>query len=119
MSGAGWFMKKTGPRKKCDKAASIPISGFCPGISSFGLTVAMLSACSNGSRLIYIPDPRAGDPPLTEVLKTVQKYKPTIIPTVPTIFVAFTNHPHIDQYDLTSLMGCFSGGAPLPPEVCK
>jgi long-chain acyl-CoA synthetase len=41
------------------------------------------------------------------------------MPAVPTIFVAFTNHPHIDQYDLTSLMGCFSGGAPLPPEVCK
>jgi long-chain acyl-CoA synthetase len=33
--------------------------------------------------------------------------------------VAFTNHPDIDKYDLTSLMGCFSGGAPLPPEVCK
>jgi long-chain acyl-CoA synthetase len=41
------------------------------------------------------------------------------MPAVPTIFVAFINHPHIDNYDLTSLMGCFSGGAPLPPEVCK
>ena len=41
------------------------------------------------------------------------------MPAVPTVFVAFTNHPHVDQYDLTSLMGCFSGGAPLPPEVCK
>ncbi len=45
--------------------------------------------------------------------------RPTLMPAVPTIFVAFTNHPLLDQYDLTSLMGCFSGGAPLPPEVCK
>jgi long-chain acyl-CoA synthetase len=49
----------------------------------------------------------------------VQKYKPTIMPAVPTIFVAFTNHTLLDKFDLTSLMGCFSGGAPLPPEVCK
>jgi long-chain acyl-CoA synthetase len=69
--------------------------------------------------LICVPDPRAGNPPFTEVLKVVQKHKATIMPAVPTIFVAFTNHPDIDKYDLTSLMGCFSGGAPLPPEVCK
>lgn len=93
--------------------------GVLPWYHSFGMTVAMLSACYSGSKLICIPDPRAGDPPFTEVLKTVQKNKPTLMPAVPTIFVAFTNHPHLGQYDLTSLMGCFSGGAPLPPEVCK
>jgi long-chain acyl-CoA synthetase len=38
---------------------------------------------------------------------------------VPTIFVAFANHPFINKYDLSSFMGCFSGGAPLPPEVCR
>ena len=53
------------------------------------------------------------------MLKAVEKYKPTIMPAVPTIFVAFTNHQDIDKYDLTSLMGCFSGGAPLPPDVCR
>lgn len=93
--------------------------GVLPWYHSFGMTVAMLSACANGSRLVCIPDPRAGNPPFTEVLKAVQKYKPTVMPAVPTIFVAFTNHPHIDDYNLTSLMGCFSGGAPLPQEVCK
>jgi long-chain acyl-CoA synthetase len=93
--------------------------GVLPWYHSFGLTVAMLSACGSGSKLICIPDPRAGDPPFTEVLKAVQKYKPTLMPAVPTIFVAFTNHALLDQFDLTSLMGCFSGGAPLPPEVCK
>ena len=77
------------------------------------------SAASTKPFLICVPDPRAGDPPFTEVLKLVQKHRPTLMPAVPTIFVAFANHPLLDQFDLTSIMGCFSGGAPLPPEVCK
>jgi long-chain acyl-CoA synthetase len=93
--------------------------GVLPWYHSFGMTCALLSACSSGSKLICVPDPRAGNPPFTEVLKIVQKHKPTIMPAVPTIFVAFINHPHLDQYDLSSLMGCFSGGAPLAPEVCR
>jgi long-chain acyl-CoA synthetase len=93
--------------------------GVLPWYHSFGLTCALLSSCSKGNKLICIPDPRAGNPPFTEVLKAVQKYRPTFMPAVPTIFVAFTNHPLLDQFDLTSLMGCFSGGAPLPPEVCR
>lgn len=93
--------------------------GVLPWHHSFGMTCAMLSACASASRLICVPDPRAGNPPFTEVLKIVQKQRPTVMPAVPTIFMAFTNHPHLDRYDLSSLLGCFSGGAPLPPEVCR
>ncbi|MFZ7127977.1 MAG: long-chain-fatty-acid--CoA ligase [Desulfobacterales bacterium] len=93
--------------------------GVLPWYHSFGLTCAMLSACASGSRLICVPDPRAGDPPFTEVLEIVQKHRPTLMPAVPTIFVAFTNHRDIERYDVSSIMGCFSGGAPLPPEVCR
>jgi len=95
------------------------VLGVLPWYHSFGLTVAMLYSCYIGGRLVCVPDPRAGNPPFTEVLKIVQKYKPTIMPAVPTIFVAFTNHALLDQFDVSSFMGCFSGGAPLPPEVCK
>jgi long-chain acyl-CoA synthetase len=83
------------------------------------MTCAMLSSCASASRLICVPDPRAGNPPFTEVLKIVQKHRPTLMPAVPTIFMAFTNHQHLKEFDLTSLIGCFSGGAPLPPEVCR
>ena len=69
--------------------------------------------------MVCIPDPRAGNPPFTEVLKAVQKYRPTVVPAVPTIFVAFANHPLIDKFDLTSIMACASGGAPMPVEVAK
>ncbi|MCD6584959.1 MAG: long-chain fatty acid--CoA ligase [Desulfobacteraceae bacterium] len=93
--------------------------GVLPWYHSFGMTTCMMTACASGNRLVCIPDPRAGDPPFTEVLKAVEKYKATIMPAVPTIFIAFTNHPNLNKYDITSLMGCFSGGAPLPPEVCN
>ncbi|MBW2297185.1 MAG: long-chain fatty acid--CoA ligase [Deltaproteobacteria bacterium] len=116
----GWLTHEPGsPPEKIRRGGFHTYLGVLPWYHSFGLTVAMLSACGTGSKLICIPDPRAGDPPFTEVLELVQKYKPTLMPAVPTIFVAFTNHPNLGQYDLTSLIGCFSGGAPLPPEVCK
>ncbi len=93
--------------------------GVLPWYHSFGMTCAMLSSCASASRLICVPDPRAGNPPFTEVLKLVQKLRPTLMPAVPTIFMAFTNHARLAEYNLTSLLGCFSGGAPLPPEVCR
>jgi long-chain acyl-CoA synthetase len=66
-----------------------------------------------------VPDPRAGNPPFTEVLKAVEKYKTTVMVAVPTIYVAFTNHPLLDKFDLSSMMSCGSGAAPLPLEVVK
>ncbi|WDP92170.1 MAG: long-chain fatty acid--CoA ligase [Desulfobacter sp.] len=107
------------PLEKAYKGGFHTFLGVLPWYHSFGITTALLSAVGTGSRLVCVPDPRAGNPPFTEVLKAVQNYKPTLMPAVPTIFVAFTNHPLVDDYDLSSLMACFSGGAPLPPEVCR
>ncbi len=93
--------------------------GVMPLYHSFGMTIVMLYSCLTASRLVCIPDPRAGKPPFTEVLKAVEKYKATIMAAVPTIFVAFNNHPLRDKFDLSSIMGCGSGGAPMPVEVAK
>jgi long-chain acyl-CoA synthetase len=79
----------------------------------------MLWSCHTASKLVCIPDPRAGNPPFTEVLKAVEKHKVTIMAGVPTIYSAFVNHPLIDKFDLTSLAGCGSGAAPLPVELIK
>jgi long-chain acyl-CoA synthetase len=93
--------------------------GVLPWYHSFGMTVVMLMACASGSRLVCVPDPRAGNPPFTGVLEAVQKYKVTIVTAVPTIYVAFTNHPLLDKFDLTSMMACGSGGAPMPVEAAR
>jgi len=111
--------EKGGPPEKLRKGGFHTSLGVLPWYHSFGLTVCLLHTCHTGNRVVCIPDPRAGHPPFTEVLKAVQKYKTTLMPAVPTIFVAFTNHPLLDKFDLTSLMGCFSGGAPLAPEVAR
>ena len=93
--------------------------GVLPMYHSFGMTIVMLWSCHTASKLVCIPEPRAGNPPFTEVLKAVQDYKTTILCGVPTIYVAFTNHPLLGQFDLSSIIGCGSGGAPLPVEVAK
>ncbi|MEJ2024324.1 MAG: long-chain fatty acid--CoA ligase, partial [Deltaproteobacteria bacterium] len=93
--------------------------GVLPWYHSFGLTLVMLWSCYTGSRVVCIPDPRAGNPPFTEVLKAVEKYKATVMTAVPTIYSAFVNHPLLDRFDLSSIMACACGAAPLPREVIR
>ena len=93
--------------------------GVLPWYHSFGMTLCLLGSAATSSRLICVPDPRSGKPPFTDVLKMVQKYRPTLLVAVPTIFSAFLNHPHLQKYDLSSLICCASGGAPMPVEMAK
>jgi long-chain acyl-CoA synthetase len=41
------------------------------------------------------------------------------MPAVPTLYNGMINFPDLKKYDITSLKGCFSGGAPLPLETIK
>ena len=54
---------------------------------------------------------------LNDALKLIDKTKPTVMPGVPTLFIAMLNHPKLASFDLSSLKFCMSGGAPLPIEV--
>jgi len=108
-----------GPLKRAEKGGAHCYLGVLPWYHSFGLTVCMLASCNSGSRLVCIPDPRAGNPPFTEVLKSIEKYKITTFVGVPTIYSAIVNHPLTDKFDLSSIVGCGSGAAPLPIEVIK
>jgi long-chain acyl-CoA synthetase len=107
------------PARQMEPGGAHTFLGVLPWYHSFGLTTAMLWSCHTASKLVCIPDPRAGNPPFTEVLKAVEKHKVTIMAGVPTIYSAFVNHPLIDKFDLTSLVGCGSGAAPLPVELIK
>ncbi len=111
--------KPGGPPEKPRRGGFHCYLGVLPWYHSFGMTLCMLTSCAGGSRLVCIPDPRAGNPPFTGVLEAVQKYKATFLIAVPTIFVAFINHPLLDKYNLSSVMACSSGGAPMPVEVAK
>ena len=54
---------------------------------------------------------------LDDALKLIDKTKPTVMPGVPTMFIAMLNHPKLTSFDLSSLKFCLSGGAPLPVDV--
>jgi len=111
--------KPGAPRTKLSPGGVHTSLGVLPWYHSFGLTLSLLLSCYGGSKLVCIPDPRAGHPPFTEVLKAIQQYKVTLMVAVPTIYSAFVNHPLIDKFNLTSLIGCGSGAAPLPVELIK
>lgn len=115
-----WVEAEPGkPKEQFARGGEHTFLGVLPWYHSFGLTLVMLWSCYTGSRVVCIPDPRAGNPPFTEVLKAVEKHKVTILTAVPTIYSAFVNHPLIKRFDLSSVTGCGSGAAPLPVEVIR
>jgi long-chain acyl-CoA synthetase len=65
-----------------------------------------------GGEIILMPRFKARD-----VVKTIQKYKPSFFIGVPTMFVALSHLPDIQRYDLSSLKGIFVGAAPLTKAI--
>lgn len=85
-----------------------------PFFHSFGMTVAMNVPVYIAAAMILVPQFKT-----KEILSIIQKYKPTLFPGVPTMYVAINNHPDVTNYDLSSIKYCISGAAPLPLEVLK
>jgi long-chain acyl-CoA synthetase len=108
-----------GPIGPMEKGGAHTALGVLPWYHSFGLTVCLLGTAYTANKMVCIPDPRAGNPPFTDVLGSIQKYKVTTIVAVPTIYTAIINHPLTDKFDLSSIIGCGSGGAPCPVEVIR
>ena len=86
--------------------------GVLPFFHVFAMTVVMNVAIEAAGEMILLP---RFD--LEEVLRTIEKKRPTLFPAVPTIFNAIENHARVDRFDLSSVKLCISGGAPLPVEV--
>jgi long-chain acyl-CoA synthetase len=86
-----------------------------PLFHSYGMTCCMNPGALLAGTAILIPDPRD----LTDILKSIQAYRPTFYPGVPAMYAAIINHPQVDRYNLRSLKVCNSGAAPLPVEVQK
>ncbi|QKG84023.1 long-chain fatty acid--CoA ligase [Kroppenstedtia pulmonis] len=83
--------------------------GIVPFFHVYGMTVVMNYSIYLAATMVLVP---RFD--VEEVLKLIQKEKPTLFPGAPTIYVALINHPDIAEYDLGSIEACISGSAPLP-----
>ncbi|MFO7952088.1 MAG: long-chain fatty acid--CoA ligase [Bacillota bacterium] len=88
------------------------ILGVLPFFHSYGLTTILNLGLLNGAKLVLLPRFE-----LENVLKAIDKQKPTLFPGVPTIYVAINNAQNLHKYDIKSIRVCISGAAPLPVEV--
>src|SRR5215218_9546814 len=85
-----------------------------PFFHVYGLTVCLLLGVRLGAALVL--QPRFD---LDGVLAAVDKYRPTLFPGVPTMYVAINNAVEKGGHDLSSIKACLSGAAPLPMEVAE
>lgn len=83
-----------------------------PIFHSYGLTGAMNVPVAIGAGMILKTQFQTLD-----VLKTIKKYKPTIFPGSPNMYVAINNFRGVRKYGISSIKACISGSAPLPVEV--
>ncbi len=86
-----------------------------PLFHTFGLAGVFSTSLVAQTPLILIPNPRD----IGDLLATIEKMKPAVLPGVPTLFNAILNHPKVKsgQADLSCLKVSISGAAPLLAEI--
>ncbi len=103
---AAWMGKQDARRDHTRILSALPF------FHVYGLTVVMNLAVALAGTMLLMPKFEVG-----EALKLIEKYKPSLFPGAPTMYVAIINHPDVAKRDLSSIESCISGSAPLPLEV--
>jgi long-chain acyl-CoA synthetase len=109
-----WMVKPALSTAEGEKGTNEIFLGAIPFFHVYGMTVVMNLCISLGHTMVLIPQFK-----VKEVLETIVKYRPTLFPGVPTMYVAINNDPEVGRYDLHSIKACLSGAAPLPIEVAN
>lgn len=86
--------------------------GALPFFHVFANTALLNHAMVTGASIAMVPRFET-----KQVLETIQRYRCTGFPGVPTMFQAILDHPDVAKTDLSSLKVCISGGAPMPGPV--
>jgi long-chain acyl-CoA synthetase len=103
---AEWFAPGRAPGEPQKTLTILPL------FHSYGMTVCMNSGIQQGAELILLPKFE-----LQEVLDTIKRTQPTFFPGVPTMYVAVHSHPTAEEFGVSSIRFCNSGGAAMPVEV--
>ena len=88
--------------------------GALPLFHSFGQTLGLNCSVYTGSCLSLIPRFDPG-----KALEILQRDGVTVFEGVPTMYSAMLNHEGKEEFDLSSLRTCISGGAAMPAEVLR
>jgi long-chain acyl-CoA synthetase len=86
-----------------------------PYFHSFGMTASMLLPVLMGCHIVLAPNPRD----ISDLVKSIIRYRVTVFLAVPAIFGAINNFPGIERLDISSIKACISGSAPLPVETLE
>jgi long-chain acyl-CoA synthetase len=96
---------------KCKRGEEIML-GALPFFHVYGMTACLILGVMDAYKIIIMPRFQVED-----ILKAIQKHRPTLFPGAPTMYIALLNNPRLKDYDLSSIDACLSGSAPLPVEV--
>lgn len=83
-----------------------------PFFHAYGMTVCMNVSLLLGASMVLVPRFKP-----KEVLKTIQRYRPTLFPGIPTMYLALLREGHGTPHMFDSIKFCISGAAPLPAQV--
>jgi long-chain acyl-CoA synthetase len=83
-----------------------------PFFHSYGLTVGMNLSILAAATMVLLPLFKA-----KEVVKTISRYRPTLMPGIPTMYLAIVREAGEGTRQLSSIKYCISGAAPLPAKV--
>ena len=103
-----------GKKARMERNAIERVICVLPLFHIYALTVIMLRSFSRGD-LISLH--QRFD--VEAVMRDIEVKRATVFPGVPTMWIAIASLPDLESRDLSSLVSCGSGGAPLPVEVAK
>jgi long-chain acyl-CoA synthetase len=103
-----------GKKARAERNAIGRVICVLPLFHIFALTVILLRSLERGD-LISLHQRFE----LDAVMRDIEVKRATAFPGVPTMWIAIASLPDLERRDLSSLVYCGSGGAPLPVEVAK
>ena len=101
-------------RRWTPRAVDTQEIGLCvaPFFHSYGLTVGMNLSIYAAATMVLLPKFSA-----KEVVKAISRYRPTMFPGIPTMYVAIMRQVRGRSKRVNSVKFCISGAAPLPAKV--
>ncbi|MGB9115781.1 dicarboxylate--CoA ligase PimA [Bradyrhizobium sp.] len=103
-----------GRKARMERNAVERVICVLPLFHIYALTVVLLSSIRYGN-LISLH--QRFD--VEAVMRDIEIKRATAFPGVPTMWIAIASLPDLESRDLSSLVSCGSGGAPLPVEVAR
>ena len=103
-----------GKKARMERSAIERVICVLPLFHIYALTVIMLRSLARGD-LVSLH--QRFD--VEAVMRDIEVKRATVFPGVPTMWIAIASLPDLESRDLSSLVSCGSGGAPLPVEVAQ